>query len=99
MPSPTGSVPALSSAAATIFSIGIVFLGYWGVHESAKWRFSDVTVVGFALVGFACLGLVPWMATRPVPTETSDAGIRVARRLFLVGMAATWIAVALSVVA
>ncbi|WP_165847930.1 hypothetical protein [Paraburkholderia lacunae] len=28
MPSPTGSVPALSSAAATIFSIGIVFLGY-----------------------------------------------------------------------
>ncbi|NPT44153.1 hypothetical protein GNZ12_32020 [Paraburkholderia sp. 1N] len=99
MPSPTGSVPALSSAAATIFSIGIVFLGYWGVHESAKWRLSEVTVVVFALVGFACLGLVPWMATRPVATETSDAGIRVARRLFLAGVAAIWLAVALSVVA
>ncbi|NPT57933.1 hypothetical protein [Paraburkholderia elongata] len=99
MPSPTGSVPALSSAASTIFSIGIVFLGYWGVHESAKWRFSDVTVVVFALVGFACLGLVPWMATRPVATENSDAGVCVARRLFLTGVAAIWLAVALSVIA
>ncbi|CAE6713686.1 hypothetical protein R69927_06928 [Paraburkholderia domus] len=99
MPSPTGSVPALSSAASTIFSIGIVFLGYWGVHEPAKWRFSDVTVVVFALVGFACLGLVPWMATRPVATESSDAGVRVARRLFLAGVAAIWLAVTLSVVA
>ncbi len=99
MPSPTGSVPALSGASATIFSIGIVFLGYWGVHESAKWRFSDVTVVVFAMIGFACLGLVPWMATSPVATETSDAGVRVARRLFLAGVAAIWLAVALSVIA
>ncbi len=27
---PAGSVQALSSAASTVFSIGIVFLGYWG---------------------------------------------------------------------
>src|SRR5438445_880833 len=99
MPSPTGSVPALSAAAATIFSIGIVFLGYWGVHEPTKWHFSDFFVVGFALIGFACLGLVPWMATSPVATETSDARIRVARHLFLAGVAAIWLAVALSVIA
>ena len=38
MPSPTGSVPALSAASATIFSIGIVFLGYWGLYEPTMAR-------------------------------------------------------------
>lgn len=98
MPSPTGSVPALSSAAATIFSIGIVFLGYWGVHEPTKWRAADIFVFGFALIGFACLGLVPWMATSPVEPETSDARICVARHLFLAGVSAIWLAVSLSVI-
>jgi hypothetical protein len=98
MPSPTGSVVALSSASATAFSFGIVYLGYWGVHESAPWRFTDVLVVLLALGGFACLGLVPFMATRPVEPETNDAGIRIARRLFLGGVSAIWLAVTLSVV-
>jgi len=99
MPSPTGSVVALSSASATTFSIGIVYLGYWGIHEPAPWKFVDVLVVALALAGFACLGLVPWMATRPVEPESSDAGIRVARRLFLSGVSAIWLALTLSIVA
>jgi len=98
MPAPTGSVPALSSASATIFSIGIVFLGYWGIHEPTKWHASDFFVVGFALIGFACLGLVPWLATSPVEPDTNDARIRVARHLFLAGVAAIWLAVSVSVI-
>ncbi|MGF6756680.1 hypothetical protein [Paraburkholderia sp. GAS334] len=98
MPSPTGSVVALSSAASTVFSIGIVFLGYWGVHEDTKWAVSHVFVVGFALAGFACLGLVPWMATSPVEPDTSDVKIRVARRMFVAGVSAIWLAVTLSII-
>ncbi|AXE94853.1 hypothetical protein ACTJLC_29155 [Paraburkholderia sp. 22099] len=98
MPSPTGSVPALSAASATIFSIGIVFLGYWGLYEPTGWRAIDVIVFVFALIGFGCLGLVPWMATSPVEPETSDARIRIARHMFLAGVVAIWLAVALSVI-
>jgi hypothetical protein len=98
MPSPTGSVPALSAASATIFSIGIVFLGYWGLYEPTKWRVADIVVFVSALIGFGCLGLVPWMATSPVEPENSDVRIRVARRLFLTGVIAIWLAVAISVV-
>ncbi|MDR6444423.1 hypothetical protein SB778_17150 [Paraburkholderia sp. SIMBA_050] len=98
MPSPTGSVPALSAASATIFSIGIVFLGYWGLYEPTGWRAVDVIVFVFALIGFGCLGLVPWMATSPVEPETSDARIRIARHMFLAGVVAIWLAVALSVI-
>ena len=98
MPSPTGSVVAISSAASTVFSIGIVFLGYWGVHEGTRWTVLDMFIAAFALAGFACLGLVPWMATRSVEPDTSDAGIRVARRLFIAGVSAIWLAVAMSIV-
>ena len=98
MPSPTGSVPALSAASATIFSIGIVFLGYWGLYEQSKWRVADIVVFASALIGFACLGLVPWMATSPVEPDTSDVRIRIARHLFLAGVIAIWFAVAISVI-
>jgi hypothetical protein len=98
MPSPTGSVVALSSASATTFSLGIAYLGYWGVHEPGPWVFKDVLVVVFALGGFACLGLVPFMATRPVAQESDDTGVRTARYLFLAGISAIWLAVMLSVV-
>jgi hypothetical protein len=99
MPSPTGSVVALSSASATTFSIGIVYLGYWGLHEPVPWRFADGLVVLLALAGFACLGLVPWFATRSVAAEEADGGIRIARRCFLAGVAAIWLAVTLSILA
>jgi hypothetical protein len=98
MPSPTGSVVAISSAASTVFSIGIVFLGYWGVHEGTRWSAVDIFIATIALLGFVCLGLVPWMATSPVEPDTSDARIRVARRLFLAGVSAIWLAVATSIV-
>jgi hypothetical protein len=98
MPSPTGSVPALSSASATIFSIGIVFLGYWGMHEPTKWRAGDTVVFVAALIGFACLGLVPWIATSPVEPESSDARVRIARHLFLAGVTSIWLAVAMSAI-
>jgi hypothetical protein len=98
MPTPTGSVPALSAASATIFSIGIVFLGYWGLYEPTPWRAVDIVVIVFALGGFVCLGLVPWMATSPVVPENSDARVRIARHLFLVGVTGVWLAVAISVI-
>jgi hypothetical protein len=98
MPSPTGSVTALSGASATIFSIGIVFLGYWGMYETTKWHVVDVVVFACALIGFACLGFVPWVATSPVEPDTSDARVRIARHLFLAGVISIWLAVALSVI-
>jgi hypothetical protein len=91
-------VPALSAASATIFSIGIAFLGYWGMYEPTAWRVADVIVFVLALIGFGCLGLVPWMATSPVEPETSDVRIRIARHLFLAGVTAIWLAVSVSVV-
>ncbi|MFM0752331.1 hypothetical protein [Paraburkholderia strydomiana] len=98
MPAPIGSVPALSAASATIFSIGIAFLGYWGMYEPTGWRVADIIVFVLALIGFGCLGLVPWMATSPVEPETSDVRIRIARHLFLAGVTAIWLAVAISVI-
>ena len=98
MPAPIGSVPALSAASATIFSIGIAFLGYWGMYEPTGWRVADIIVFALALIGFGCLGLVPWMATSPVESETSDVRIRIARHLFLAGVMAIWLAVAISVI-
>jgi hypothetical protein len=98
MPSPSGSVPALSAASATIFSIGIVFLGYWGLYDQTKWRVSDVFVFVFAMIGFGCLGLVPWLATSPVEAETNDSRIRIARHMFLAGVLSIWLGVAISVI-
>jgi hypothetical protein len=98
MRSPDGSVTALSSASATVFSIGIVFLGYWGVHEASPWRLSDVLIAVFALIGFACLGFVPFVVTRPVEEVRSDRHIRTARIMFAAGVGAIWLAVALSIV-
>ncbi|MDE1180112.1 hypothetical protein [Paraburkholderia sp.] len=99
MPSPEGTVAALSSASSTVFSIGIVFLGYWGVHQSTAWTLSDTLVTAFALAGFALLGAVPWMVTTPVEVRHEDRYVRIARRLFLAGVASIWCAVAISVIA
>jgi hypothetical protein len=98
MPSPQGSVVAISSAAATVFSIGIVFLGYWGMHEPGGWNRIDRLIAALALIGFACLGLVPWMATASADPDASDAKIHIARRLFVTGVSFVWIAIVVSVV-
>jgi hypothetical protein len=93
---PAGSVQALSSAASTVFSIGIVFLGYWGVHEQARWKSTDVVVAALALAGFVCLGSVPWLATTPVDNPEDERMVLRARRAFLMGVGTLWLALVLS---
>ena len=87
MQSPQGSIVALSSASATILSVGVIFLGYWGFMEPPPWTFSDFCVIVPALSGLGALGLVPWLATTPVADER-DARIKPARRAFLLGVGA-----------
>ncbi|MDQ7978322.1 hypothetical protein QYH69_13815 [Paraburkholderia sp. SARCC-3016] len=98
MPSPQGSVVAISSASATVFSIGMAFLGYWGINEPGGWTRADRLIAALALIGFACLGVVPWMATAPVEPDTPDARMRIARHLFMAGAAFIWIAIVVAVV-
>ncbi|WP_158907514.1 hypothetical protein [Burkholderia sp. L27(2015)] len=99
MQSPTGSVVALSSAASTVFSIGMVFLGYWGLNESTKWRPLDVVVAALAICGFVCLASVPWFATKPSHDPDEAAALRIARRAFLLGVSAEWLAIVVSLFA
>jgi hypothetical protein len=94
---PAGSVQALSSAASTVFSIGIVFLGYWGVHEGSHWRSVDFSVAFLALAGFACLGLVPWLATSPAKQADDESRLWLARHAFLGGVGALWLAIVVSI--
>jgi hypothetical protein len=54
-------------------------------------------VAALALLGFALLGLVPWVATSPVEPDTSDAKVRIARRLFVFGVGSIWLAILVSV--
>lgn len=97
MPIPQGSVPALCTASATMFSIGIIFLGYWGLQEGGQWTLSDKFVAGLALTGFAFLGLVPWVVTSPVTSESNDSWIRRGRGMFLIGVVAVWLSIVVSV--
>ena len=98
MQSPTGSVVAISSAASTVFSLGMVFLGYWGIHESGTWGVRDYAVVILAMGGFICLGCVPWFATASVERAEDDTKIRIARRAFLCGVTAMWLSVLTSLI-
>ncbi|HTJ95467.1 MAG TPA: hypothetical protein VL424_20415 [Pararobbsia sp.] len=98
MQSPTGSVVALSSAASTVFSLGMVFLGYWGIHEPGHWLVREYAVVVLAMGGFICLGCVPWLATTPVERADDESNIRVARRAFLCGVTAMWLSVLISLI-
>ncbi|MEI6001563.1 hypothetical protein H3V53_31705 [Paraburkholderia bengalensis] len=98
MPTPQGSVAALCTAAGTMFSLGIIFLGYWGLQEAGGWTFADKFVAGFAILGFAFLGLVPWMVTSPVDSESNDTYIRKGRWMFLTGVVLVWMAIVVSVV-
>ena len=96
MQSPQGSVVALSSASATILSVGMLFLGYWGIMDPPPWTWSDVVVVVFALVGFVSLGLVPLIVTSPVEEER-QAKVGAARRSFALGVFALGMAVGIAV--
>jgi hypothetical protein len=77
---PDGSVQAISTSAATILSLGLGFLGLWawGPQATRPWASKDALVLVPFVIAFACLGLVPWMAT-----ETG--GLSSARTWYLVG--------------
>jgi hypothetical protein len=92
MQSPQGSVVALSASSATILSVGMLFLGYWGFMEPPPWTFSDFCVIVPALFGLGSLGMVPWIATTPVADER-DAKVGLARRAFLAGVSAIVVAI------
>jgi hypothetical protein len=92
---PPGTVEGLCTASATIFAVGIAFLGYWGFLEPLPWRFSDVMVVAAALGGFAALGMVPFIATTPM-AEDDQRPIVMARWAFAFGVVAIWCAVLFS---
>jgi len=95
MRSPGGTVEGLCTASATIFAVGIAFLGYWGFLEPTPWRSVDILVVIAALGGFGALGLVPWIATASSADE-GEAKLALARRAFLAGVVGIWLAVAFS---
>jgi hypothetical protein len=95
MRAPQGSVAGLCSASAAIFSVGMVFLGVWGFRDPGPWTGVDRLVMALALIGFAALGLVPWIATTPVERE-GDERVVAARWAFVIGVAAIWLAVVVS---
>lgn len=95
---PTGSVTGLCSASATMFAVGMAFLGYWGVYEQGSWRAVDYLVMIVAVIGFAALGCVPWIVTTPVAEGDADK-VAVARRAMALGTALIWTAVCITVFA
>ncbi len=97
MRAPAGSVVGLCSASATLCAMGMAFLGYWGVHEPTPWRAVDLVVTVLAFIGFALLASVPWIVTTPVAEESAER-IPHARRAFVLGAAAIWLAAMLAIV-
>jgi len=95
---PTGSVTGLCSASATMFAVGMAFLGYWGVYEQGRWHTIDYLVMVVAIIGFAALGSVPWIVTTPVAEEDADKVVD-ARRAMALGTALIWMAVCIAVFA
>jgi hypothetical protein len=92
MQSPQGSIVALSASSATILSVGVIFLGYWGFMEPPPWTFGDFCVIVPALLGLVSLGMVPWIATTPV-ADDRDAKVGLARHAFLLGVSAIVLAI------
>lgn len=97
MRAPTGSIVGLCSASATMFAVGMAFLGYWGVHEPLPWRPRDIAVVTLAFTGFAALGSVTWIATTPVAID-GDEKVVPARRAFAAGVTLIWLSVLVAIV-
>jgi len=95
---PAGSVTGLCSASATMFAVGMAFMGYWGVYEQGRWEISDYFVVALAIIGFAALGSVPWIVTTPVADEDAEKVVD-ARRALALGIALIWLSVCVAVLA
>jgi len=98
MRAPSGSVTGLCSASATMFAVGMAFLGYWGVYEPGHWRSFDYVVVILALIGFAALGSVPWIVTTPI-AEEGEEKVVAARRALALGVVLIWLSVLVAVFA
>ena len=96
MRAPVGSVTGLCSASATMFAVGMAFLGYWGVYEQGRWHTVDYIVVVLALIGFAALGFVPWIVTTPVAEGDAEKVVG-ARRAMALGTMLIWMAVGIAV--
>lgn len=96
MRAPSGAVAGLCSASATMFSVGMAFLGYWGLYEPGGWRSADLVIVILALVGFAALGSVPWIVTTPV-ADDGEEKVVAARRALALGVVLIWLSVFVSV--
>jgi hypothetical protein len=96
MRAPVGSVVGLCAASATMSAMGMAFLGYWGVHEPAPWKWSDVVVVCLAFLSFLAFGSTIWIITTPIPEDGSEK-IVPARRTFATGLVLMWLAVIVAV--
>ncbi|AGS25457.1 hypothetical protein [Rhizobium etli] len=96
MRAPSGAVAGLCSASATMFAVGMAFLGYWGLYEAGGWRSADVLIVVLTLVGFAALGSVPWIVTTPVARDGEEK-VAAARRALALGVVLIWLSVLMSV--
>lgn len=77
--------------------MGMAFLGYWGIHEPAPWRGSDIVVVCLAFLSFGALGSVIWLITTPVPEDGTERVVP-ARRAFAAGLILMWLAMVIAVV-
>ncbi|MBB5536460.1 hypothetical protein [Rhizobium giardinii] len=96
MRAPSGAVAGLCSASATMFAVGMAFLGYWGLYEPGGWRSADLVIVVLALVGFAALGSVPWIVTTPV-ADDGEEKVAAARRALALEVVLIWLSVLVSV--
>jgi hypothetical protein len=91
---PPGAVQGLCSASATIFALGMTFLGYWGISEPVPWKWNDVWVVALLMVGFLLLIAVPLLCTSP--TQNGKEDLRNARKCFFGGVSMVWVGVLMS---
>jgi hypothetical protein len=86
---PQGAVQGLCSAAATIFVLGMTFLGYWGVSGPEPWKWNDVVVVAPLM-----LIAVPLLSTSPIKNGKED--LRNARKCYFGGVTLIWVGVLMS---
>jgi hypothetical protein len=91
---PQGAVQGLCSAAATIFALGMTFLGYWGVSGPEPWKWNDVVVVAPLMLGFLLLIAVPLLSTSPIKNGKED--LRNARKCYFGGVTLIWVGVLMS---